>query len=76
MRALLISGYIFLGLGDLISLAEGATSKIFLGGLSEKDGDGESAYVWLDDAMQVNYLIVQHLSVSFTRFINVLIRDH
>ena len=75
MRAVLISGCIFIGLGDLISLAEGATSKIFLGGLSEKDGDGESAYVWLDDAMQVD-LIVRHLSVSFTRFINVSIKDH
>jgi len=43
------------GLGRLISLDEVNTSKIFLGGLSQKDGDGDSAYVWLDDAMQVVY---------------------
>ena len=42
-----------LGLGELISLGDASSSKIFLGGLSQKDGDGDHAYVWLDDAMQV-----------------------
>ena len=44
---------VVLGLGELISLGDASSSKIFLGGLSQKDGDGDHAYVWLDDAMQV-----------------------
>jgi len=43
------------GLGSLVYLPEVNTSKVFLGGLSCKDGDGEFAYVWQEDAMQVVY---------------------
>jgi len=43
------------GLGSLIDLSEVNTNKVFLGGLSYKDGDGEFAYIWQEDAMQVVY---------------------
>lgn len=41
------------GLGKLIKLRDVDPQKIFLGGLSKDGEDGEFAYIWQDDVMQV-----------------------
>ena len=42
------------GLGSLLSLKDIDKQETFLGGLDHKDGDGDFAYVWEDDVMQVS----------------------
>jgi len=41
------------GLGNLVDLTDVDKSMVFLGGLDPRDGDGQFAYVWQDDVMQV-----------------------
>ena len=41
------------GLGSLLSLKDIDKQETFTGGLDHKDGDGDFAYVWEDDVMQV-----------------------
>lgn len=42
------------GLGSLIKLSEVQdVQKTFLGGLANDGGDGDFAYIWQDDVMQV-----------------------
>ncbi len=41
------------GLGTLISLADVDKTATYLGGLDHRDGDGDFAYMWEDDVMQV-----------------------
>ena len=41
------------GLGRLISLHDVDKGATFLGGLDATDGDGDFAYLWEDDVMQV-----------------------
>jgi len=45
------------GLGKLIKLREVDPQKTFLGGLSRDGDDGEFAYIWQDDVMQVSLII-------------------
>ena len=42
-----------LGLGDLISLRDIDQRTTFVGGLKAEEGDGDYAYMWEDDVMQV-----------------------
>ena len=42
-----------LGLGDLISLRDVDQRTTFVGGLKAEEGDGDYAYMWEDDVMQV-----------------------
>ena len=42
------------GLGSLLSLKDIDKQETFTGGLDHKDGDGDFAYVWEDDVMQVS----------------------
>ena len=44
-----------LGLGDLISLRDIDQRTTFVGGLKAEEGDGDYAYMWEDDVMQVFY---------------------
>ena len=44
------------GLGSLLSLKDIDKQETFTGGLDHKDGDGDFAYVWEDDVMQVSRL--------------------
>ena len=44
------------GLGSLLSLKDIDKQETFTGGLDHKDGDGDFAYVWEDDVMQVSTL--------------------
>lgn len=41
------------GLGSLISLKDIDKATTYLGGLDHSDGDGDFAYMWEDDVMQV-----------------------
>jgi len=41
------------GLGSLVDLTDVDKNTVFLGGLDPRDGDGQFAYVWQDDVMQV-----------------------
>ncbi len=41
------------GLGSLISLRDVDRQTTFVGGLDTEDGDGDYAYMWEDDVMQV-----------------------
>ena len=41
------------GLGSLISLKDIDKASTYLGGLDHSDGDGDFAYMWEDDVMQV-----------------------
>ena len=41
------------GLGSLISLRDIDKTTTYLGGLDHSDGDGDFAYMWEDDVMQV-----------------------
>jgi len=41
------------GLGTLICLRDVDRAAVFLGGLDHSDGDGDFAYMWEDDVMQV-----------------------
>ena len=41
------------GLGDLICLRDVDQRTTFVGGLKAEDGDGDYAYMWEDDVMQV-----------------------
>jgi len=41
------------GLGCLISLKDVDRKVTFLGGLNQEEGDGDYAYMWEDDVMQV-----------------------
>jgi len=43
------------GLGSLLSLKDIDKQETFTGGLDHKDGDGDFAYVWEDDVMQVTF---------------------
>jgi len=43
------------GLGRLISLHDVDKAATYLGGLDTADGDGDFAYMWEDDVMQVQY---------------------
>ncbi len=42
------------GLGTLIKLREVDPQKTYIGGLSRDGDDGEFAYIWQDDVMQVS----------------------
>ena len=44
------------GLGSLLSLKDIDKQETFTGGLDHRDGDGDFAYVWEDDVMQVSGL--------------------
>ena len=41
------------GLGSLICLRDVDRQTTFVGGLDAEDGDGDYAYMWEDDVMQV-----------------------
>lgn len=45
------------GLGSLISLKEMDRATTYVGGLDHEDGDGDFAYMWEDDVMQVLCLL-------------------
>ena len=46
------------GLGDLICLRDVDQRTTFVGGLKAEDGDGDYAYMWEDDVMQVCCLLL------------------
>jgi tuberous sclerosis protein 2 len=56
------------GLGALIYLRDVDHQSTFLGGLDAEDGDGDYAYMWEDDAMQVIFhvatLMPNHLETD------------
>jgi hypothetical protein len=54
------------GLGRLISLHDVDKGATFLGGLDATDGDGDFAYMWEDDVMQVRLVSG---NVFFTNFL-------
>jgi len=67
------------GLGKLISLHDVDKSVTFLGGIDSLDGDGDFAYMWHDDVMQVfNGIIhmfdnVPHLETFLIRLFTMLL---
>ncbi len=46
------------GLGSLICLKDIDKASTYLGGLDHCDGDGDFAYMWEDDVMQVTALVL------------------
>lgn len=57
------------GLGTLISLRDIDRTATYLGGLDHSDGDGDFAYMWEDDVMQVSFYVLSFFALCCSIFV-------